>query len=101
VCYYPDKTRNKLKECYFEQNETEKEIIEEIKILIKNFNYKNKRKLVDLIKLEYRQNIIQLTRLLKKIIFYSGNLRKQQKIGLLGLIGLIVIRNPFFYLILF
>jgi hypothetical protein len=54
VCYYPEKTRNKLKQSYFEQNETEKEIIEEIKILIKNFNYKNKRKLVDLIKLEYR-----------------------------------------------
>jgi hypothetical protein len=42
VCYFPDKTRNKFKESYFGQNETEKEIIEEIKILITNFNYKKK-----------------------------------------------------------
>ena len=53
VCFYSDKTREKLKERFFEQNEVEKEIIEEIKILLANYNFQNKRLLLDLIKLEY------------------------------------------------
>ena len=34
VCFYPDKTREKLKEMFFGQNEIEKQIIDEIKILL-------------------------------------------------------------------
>ena len=53
VCFYPDKTREKLKEMFFGQNEIEKQIIDEIKILLANYNFQNKRLLIDLIKLEY------------------------------------------------
>ena len=53
MCFYPDKTREKLKEMFFGQNEIEKQIIDEIKILLANYNFQNKRLLIDLIKLEY------------------------------------------------
>ena len=36
VYFYRDKTREKLKERFFEQNEVEKEITEEIKLLLTN-----------------------------------------------------------------
>ena len=52
VCYYPDRTRNRLKEKYFEMNEIEEDIIREIKALLENYNFKNKKKLADLIKIE-------------------------------------------------
>jgi tRNA(Ser,Leu) C12 N-acetylase TAN1 len=58
VCFYPDKTREKLKERFFESNEVEMEIIQEIKMLLSNYNYKNKRILVDLIKLNYNQEYV-------------------------------------------
>ena len=44
---------DKLKEMFFGQNEIEKQIIDEIKILLANYNFQNKRLLIDLIKLEY------------------------------------------------
>jgi hypothetical protein len=56
VCFYPDRTREKLKERFFETNDVEMEIIEEIKMLLSNYNFKNKRILVDLIKLVYNQD---------------------------------------------
>ena len=52
VCYYSDKTKNRLKEKYFEMNEIEEDIIREIKALLENYNFKNKKKLADLIKIE-------------------------------------------------
>jgi hypothetical protein len=55
VCFYSDRTREKLKERFFETNDVEMEIIEEIKMLLSNYNFKNKRILVDLIKLDYNQ----------------------------------------------
>ena len=42
-----DKTREKLK-WFFESNEVKMEIIQEIKILLSNDNFKNKRLLVEL-----------------------------------------------------
>ena len=51
VCEFPDRTRRKLENDYYERGEIE--IINEIKILVNNYNYVNKRKLVDLIKIEY------------------------------------------------
>jgi hypothetical protein len=42
-----DKTREKLK-WFFKSNEVEMEIIQEIKILLSNDNFKNKRLLVEL-----------------------------------------------------
>ena len=38
---------------YFEGNEVEKEIINEIKELLQNYNFDNKKKLIELIKLEW------------------------------------------------
>ena len=54
--YYPDRTREKLKERFFETNDVEMVLIEEIKMLLSNYNFKNKRILVDLIKLVYNQD---------------------------------------------
>ncbi len=51
VFYYPDKTRAKLEEEYYNRGEVEIVIIEEIKELISNYNYVNKRKLIELIRL--------------------------------------------------
>ena len=51
MCIFPDRTRRKLENDYYERGEIE--IINEIKILLNNYNYVNKRKLVELIKLEY------------------------------------------------
>jgi hypothetical protein len=56
VCFYPDRTREKLKERFFETNDVEMVLIEEIKMLLSNYNFKNKRILVDLIKLVYNQD---------------------------------------------
>ena len=53
LCLYPDKTRRRLQIEYFEGNEVEKEIIQEIKDLLKNYNFVNKKKLIELIKLEW------------------------------------------------
>jgi hypothetical protein len=53
VCYYPDKTRAKLEEEYYNRGEVEIQIIDEIKELISNYNYVNKRKLIELIRLNY------------------------------------------------
>jgi hypothetical protein len=38
---------------YFEENEVEKEIMNEIKELLQNYNFINKKKLLELIKLEW------------------------------------------------
>ena len=53
VCYYPDRTRDKLEDDYYNQCEVEMEIIEEIEELIINYTYENKRKLMELIRLNY------------------------------------------------
>ena len=53
LCFYPDKTRRRLQKEYFEGIEVEKEIINEIKELPQNYNFVNKKKLIDLIKLEW------------------------------------------------
>ncbi len=53
LCLYPDKTGRRLQKEYFEGNEVEKEIIQEIKDLLKNYNFVNKKKLIELIKLEW------------------------------------------------
>jgi hypothetical protein len=53
VCYYPDRTRNKLEEDYYNRGEVEMEIIEEIEKLILNYTYLNKKKLIELIRLNY------------------------------------------------
>jgi hypothetical protein len=53
LCLYPDKTRRRLQQKYFEGNEVEKERINEIKELLENYNFVNKKKLIELIKLEW------------------------------------------------
>jgi hypothetical protein len=53
LCLYPDKTRRRLHQKYFEGNEVEKERINEIKELLENCNFVNKKKLIELIKLEW------------------------------------------------
>jgi len=53
VCYYPERTRDKLEEDYYNRGEVEMEIIEEIEDLILNYTYANKKKLIELIKLNY------------------------------------------------
>ena len=53
VCYYPDRTRKKLDEDYYNRGEVEREIIEEIEDLILNYTYVNKKKLIELIRLNY------------------------------------------------
>jgi hypothetical protein len=53
LCFYSDKTRRKLQKEYFEGNEVEKEIMNEIKELLQNYNFVNKKKLIELIKLEW------------------------------------------------
>ena len=45
VCYYPDRTRDKLEEDYYNRGEVEMEIIEEIEDLILNYTYANKKRL--------------------------------------------------------
>ena len=55
VCLYPDRTRKKLQENYFcELNEGERENIEEIRGILDNYNYRNKKKLVELTKIEWQ-----------------------------------------------
>ena len=58
VCNYPDRTRNTLKEKYYERNEIDDCIVQEIKALLDNYNFKNKKKLIDLIKIEINQRQI-------------------------------------------
>jgi hypothetical protein len=53
LCFYPDKTRRRLQKEYFDENEVEKEIMNEIKELLQNYNFVNKKKLIELIKLEW------------------------------------------------
>ena len=51
VINYPDRTRVKLEEQYYNSNEVELEIIETIKGYLSDFGWENKRKLIDLVKL--------------------------------------------------
>ena len=44
VCYYPDIIRNMIIEKYYDGNEVEMEIREELKKLIKDYSFKNKKK---------------------------------------------------------
>ena len=53
VCYYPDRTRDKLEYDYYNRCEGEMEIIEEIEELMINYTYENKRKLMESIRLNY------------------------------------------------
>jgi DNA-binding Xre family transcriptional regulator len=53
VCDYPNRTRKKLEDKYYEGNDIDNERIEELKSLLQNYSFKNKKKVVQLIKLDY------------------------------------------------
>ena len=53
ICEYPDRVRELLIDRYFEMNEEELELAHKIEVLLEEFTFKNKKKLVDLIKLEF------------------------------------------------
>ena len=55
IIYYPDKTRELLIENYLNQNE-DQEKINNIKDLLENFSYENKKLLTHLIKLNIVNN---------------------------------------------
>jgi hypothetical protein len=53
VCYYPDITRKMILEKYYEANQIENEIREEMDQLLKDYSFKNKKKLKDLVKITW------------------------------------------------
>ena len=55
VIYYPDKTREILIKKYLNDTE-DKQMVDEITELLENFNYENKKKLINLIKLSVVNN---------------------------------------------
>ena len=57
VCYYPDRTREKLENNYYKGNENEWEKLEEIKAILNNFNFRNKNKLSKLLRLEWNAGV--------------------------------------------
>ena len=57
MCYYPDRTREKLENNYYKGNENESENLEEINAVINNFNFRNKNKLSKLLRLEWNAGV--------------------------------------------
>jgi len=53
VCYYPDITRKMILEKYYKANLIEEEIREEIENLIKDYSFKTKKKVKDLVKITW------------------------------------------------
>jgi hypothetical protein len=53
VCYYPDKVRDMILERYFSGSEVEIDTREEIKKLINEYSFKNKKKLRELVKITW------------------------------------------------
>ncbi len=56
VCFYPDITRKMLLERYYEGNAVEMEIRDEIDMLLKDYSFKNKKKLREKVKITWIEN---------------------------------------------
>ena len=55
VCYYPDIIRNMILEKYYDANEVEMEIRKEIKKHLKDYSFKNKIKLKDMLSINWTE----------------------------------------------
>ena len=53
VCYYPDRTRKDLEDAYYGGGDNVRETVNEIQMLLDNYNFRNRRKLIELIKFDY------------------------------------------------
>ena len=53
VCYYPDRTRKDLEDAYYGGGDNVRETVNEIQMLLDNYNFRNRRKLIELIKFNY------------------------------------------------
>jgi hypothetical protein len=53
VCYYPEKVREMILERYYDGNEIEMNMREEIKNLLKEYSFKSKKKLREMVKISW------------------------------------------------
>ena len=53
VCYYPDRTWRYLEDAYYGGGDNVRETVNEIQMLLDNYNFRNRRKLIELIKFNY------------------------------------------------